>query len=81
MTFTGGVVAVGVGGTGVGVSVGGMGVAEGATVVVGGTEVGMLVTEMAVPDAAHPARASMLAHIIVSMDNFLNIYTSFYWAM
>jgi hypothetical protein len=76
MTFTGAVVAVGVGGIGVGVSVGGMGVAEGAVIAVGGMEVGTLVTRIAVPAAAHPASASMLALMIISNANFFIICTS-----
>ncbi len=76
MTFTVGVVMVGVGGTGVGVSVGRMGVADGAIVAVGGTEVGMLVMVMGVAEATQPANARMLALMIASRDNFLIIYTS-----
>jgi hypothetical protein len=56
MVFSGDIVGAGVGVIMVGVTVGGTGVIDGTVVAVAGTEVGRLVTEMGVPDVAHPTR-------------------------
>jgi len=77
MAFSGGVVAVLVGGRAVGVSVGGIGVIDGGAVGLGGMALGMLVTETGVTAVLQLASARMMRLNQNSREIFLTIFSFF----